>query len=166
MKKLSVVFLIFLFSFSVMAQGGPGAYATLGGGLLTFDDGFDSIEPKQLIGRLGYDFNSNIGVGIEGGFSLIEDDLGGVDFDVSTLFIYLKGAIPVGNGGKIYGLIGSANTELTGEAFGVSVSADDDDTAMGFGYEAGNGFTVDYVKYNDNDGVDVTSINIGFTSYF
>jgi len=161
MKKFYIVLLLTFFSFSAVAQDTPGVYASFGGGLLSFDDGVDTIEPKQLIARLGYDFNANIGVGIEGGFSLIEDDLYGVDFDVSTLFIYLKGAIPVGNGGKIYGLIGSANTELTGTAFGISVSADDDDTAMGIGFEAANGFLIDYIKYNDNDGIDVTSFNIG-----
>ena len=166
MKKLYITFLLALLSFSVNAQNGPAWYYTIGGGLLTFDDGVDSIEPKQLVGRLGYDFNANFGVGIEGGFSLIEDDLMGVDFDVSTTFIFLKGSVPLSSGGKIFGMIGTTNTEITGSLGGFSVSADDDDTGMGIGFEAPNGFTVDYIIYNDNDGIDVTSINIGFTSYF
>ena len=66
---------LFLFlSFSATAQEETHAYWTIGGGLLTFDDGFDSIEPIQVFGRLGYDFNANIGIGVEGSFSLIEDE--------------------------------------------------------------------------------------------
>ena len=170
MKKLSVVILLTFLSFSAVAQNMGSGYAAFGGGLLTFDDGFDALKPKQLFGRLGYDFNPHIGIGVEGSFSLIEDDLLGVDFDVSTVFFYLKGALPVGDGNRIYGMIGSTNVELTGTASGpfgdVSVSVDDNDTGMGLGFEASNGFSVDYIIYNDNDGVEVTSFNIGFNSRF
>ena len=170
MKKLYLAILLSFLSFPVVAQNMGSGYATVGGGLLTFDDGVDSIEPKQLFGRFGYDFNASIGIGVEAGFSLIEDDLGGVDFDVTTVFIFLKGALPVGNGNKIYGMIGGTNVELTATASGpfgeVSISADDNDTGMGIGFEASNGLFVDYIIYNDNDGVDVTSVNIGFNARF
>ena len=163
MKKIVLGIFIFLFSFYVHASESPRAYATLGAAFLTFDDGLDTIEPTQIIGRLGYDFNENIGIGVEGGFSLIEDELYGVDFDVSTLFFYLKGSLPVSEDVKIYGMIGPTNTEVTGSSGGISVSADDDDTGIGLGFEKAlesSAFSIDYIKYNDNDGVDAYAFNI------
>lgn len=121
MKNLFAGILTLVFSFAAVAQEAPRAYWTLGGGLLTFDDGFDSIKPKQLFGRLGYDFNANIGVGFEGGFSLIDDEVSGVDFDVSTTFFFLKGSIPIGDDSKLYVMVGPTNVELTGTLSNVSV---------------------------------------------
>jgi len=157
-------------SFTAAARSSPpGAYWSLGGSLLTFDDGFDSIEPIQVFGRLGYDFNANFGIGVEGGFSLIDDEIGGVDFDVTTTFLYLKGSIPVGDDAKIYAMIGPANVELTASLGGISISADDSDTGIGFGFEKAidsYSISVDYIIYNDDSGVDVNAINLGFVSYF
>ena len=171
MKKLitGILALLFSFSFTAPAQAEPSSYWTLGGSLLTFDDGFDTIEPVQIFGRLGYDLNANIGIGVEGGFSLIEDELAGVDFDVTTTFLYLKGSLPVGDGAKIYAMVGPTNVELTGTFGGFSASVDDDDTGFGFGYESklnSHSFTIDYIMYNNNTGVDVSAINVGYVSYF
>ena len=169
MKKLIAGILFLSLSFSVTAQEGPRAYWTLGGSLLTFDDGFDSIKPIQVFGRLGYDFNANIGIGFEGGFSLIEDDVSGIDFDVTTTFFYLKGSIPIGNDAKLYAMIGPTNVELTGSFGGLSASIDDNDTGIGFGYEktlSTFSITVDYIIYNDSSGVEVDAINVGYVSYF
>jgi len=169
MNKLSAGILTLIITFAATAQEAPRAYWTLGGSLLTFDDGVDSIEPIQVFGRLGYDFNANFGIGVEGGFSLIDDEIGGVDFDVSTIFFYLKGSIPVGDDAKIYAMIGPTNVELTGEFGGFSISADDDDTGIGFGFEKAidsYSISVDYIIYNDNSGIDVSAINLGFVSYF
>lgn len=173
MQKLIVGILILFISFAATAQEGPRAYWTLGGSFLTFDDGSDSIKPKQVFGRLGYDFNANIGIGFEGGFSLIDDELLGVDFDVSTTFIYLKGSIPIGNDAKLYAMIGPTNVELTGTLGGFSISADDSGTGIGFGFEktlrSDAAFSIDYIKYTDEfEGfsVDVDAINLGFVKYF
>lgn len=169
MKKILFGCGLLLLSAGAQAQNAPGAYATIGGGLLTFDDGVDSVEPKQLFGRLGYDINAYVGFGIESGFSLIEDEVSGVDFDVTTLFIFLKGSIPVGNGSSLYVLYGNADTELTGSSGGLSLSADDDDTGIGFGIQVPldtTSISIDYIKYFDDDGVEVDSINLGLTSHF
>jgi len=151
----------------------PHAYWSLGGSLLTFDDGTDEIKPTQVFGRLGYDFNAYIGVGIEGGFSLIEDEIAGVDFDVTTTFLYLKGSIPVGDDAKIYAMIGPSNTEITGTVSGFSLSVDDSGTGIGFGFEqtlrSDAAFSIDYIKYTDEfEGfsIDVDAINLGFVKYF
>lgn len=169
MKIIIAGILASFISFAASAQEGPRTYWTLGGSLLSFDDGFDTINPIQVFGRLGYDFNANVGIGAELGFSLIEDEVLGVDFDVTTTFFYLKGSIPVGEDAKLYAMIGPTNVELTGSFGGISASADDDDTGIGFGYEKSSGasaFSIDYIIYNDNTGVDVTAINLGFVNYF
>ncbi len=82
MNKLIAGILTLIVSLSVSAQEAPRACWMLGGSLLTFDDSVGSIEPIQEFGRPGYDFNANIGIGVEGGFSLVDDEIAGVDFDV------------------------------------------------------------------------------------
>ena len=169
MKKLIAgVFFLFI-SFAATAQEGPRTYWTLGGGLLTLDDGFDTIDPVQVFGRLGYDFNANFGIGVEGGFSLIEDSVGIVDVSVTTLFLYLKGSIPIGNGAKLYAMIGPSNVDITGTVGGFSASADDSDTGLGFGFEKSLdtfSISVDYITYFDDFGVDISAFNVGFVGYF
>ena len=169
MKKLITAILTLFISFAATAQEGPSRYWTLGGSLMTFDDGFDSIKPIQIFGRIGYDFNANFGVGLEGGFSLIKDELAGVDWDVTATFLYLRGILPIGEDGKLYAMIGPTNVELTGTAGGISMSVDDDDTGIGFGYEKALGnysLSVDYIIYNDNSGAEVNALNLGFVRQF
>ena len=92
-----------------------------------------------------------------------------MDFDVTTTFLYLKGSIPIGDDAKLYAMIGPTNVDLTGSLGGFSASADDDDTGIGFGYEKALGtssFSVDYIIYNDNSGVDVTAFSLGFVNYY
>ena len=92
-----------------------------------------------------------------------------MDFDVSTTFFYLKASIPVRDDAKIYAMFGLTNVELTGTLGGVSVSADDDDTGIGIGFEKAidtYSILADYIIYNDNSGVDVSAINLGFSRHF
>ena len=169
MKIFPILVSALLLTLSVQLRAAEGAYGAVGGGFLTFDDGFDEVKPKQLLGRLGYNFNDYIGIGFEGGFSLIEDELFGVDFDVTTTFFYLRGNVPVGEDSSVYVLVGPTNVEVTGSSGGTSISADDDDTGIGFGFETpleSVSFFVDYITYYDDDGVDATSINLGVVSYF
>ena len=169
MRSLLLLSSALMLVFSAQLRAAEGAYGGFGGGLLTFDDGVDEVKPKQLFGRLGYNFNDYIGLGFEGGFSLIDDELYGVDFDVTTTFFYLRGSIPISDTANVYVLIGPTNVELTGSSGGASISADDDDTGTGFGFETQLetvSFFVDYITYFDDDGVDVTSINLGVAGYF
>jgi len=169
MKKIVAGIFALMFSCSVLADSGPRGYWGISGGLLTFDDGFDKVKPIQVNGRLGYDFNQYIGIGGELGFSLIEDSLYGVDFSVTTRVFYLKGGVPIDSDSRIYAVFGPSNVELTGTYAGFSASADDDGTAFGFGFEKGFGsgaFTVEYINYYDDKGVEVTSFNFGMLSYF
>ncbi|MDH5394450.1 MAG: porin family protein [Gammaproteobacteria bacterium] len=169
MKKLVSLLLMSLFFIAVPLHAAPANYWSVGGGFMTFDDSVDKIKPIQLFGRVGHDFTENFGVGLEAGFSLVEDELDAVDYSVTSTFLYVKGSLPVGEGSKLYAMIGPTNVELSGEMGGVTVSVDDDDTGIGFGFEKILGaysVTADYILYNDNDGADVSAINIGFVGYF
>jgi len=177
MKKMIVGILFLFVPFAVTAQEGPRAYWGAGGALMTLDDGFDSFEPFNAFGRVGYDFNAYIGVGAEVSFSLIEDDVAGIDFSVDTRFFFLKGSLPIGDGAKLYAMIGPSNVELTGSSGGFSVSLDDSDIGIGFGFEKSFndsfGISVDYIIYYDDstfDGfaldVDANAINVGVVGYF
>ena len=169
MKQLAVLWVLTILLMPGYAGAADGSYWSLGGGLLSFDDGVDTVEPKQVVGRFGYNFNPYLGIGFEGGFSLIEDELLGVDFDVTTTFLFVRGSLPVGETSSIYALIGPTSVDLTGTVGDVSISSDDDDIGTGFGFEAlldNVSFFVDYITYFDDNGVDVSSINFGVTSHF
>jgi hypothetical protein len=169
MKIKIILATVFLLLFTARGFAAQGAYASIGGGLLKFDDGFDTVKPKQVVFRIGYNFNEYIGLGYEGGFSLIKDELYNVDFDVKTTFFYLKGSIPISETSSVYLLAGPANVKLTASDSGVSVSADDDDTGKGIGFETrldSARLFVDYISYYDKDGTDGHSFNIGAAFYF
>lgn len=169
MKLPILSFFIFILTFMSGAHAASANYWSVGGGALTFDDGVDTVQPVQVFGRIGHDFTENFGVGIEANVSLVEDELYGLDYSVDAGFIYLKGIIPLADGSKVYGMIGATNVKLTGSLGSVSSSAEDDDTGYGIGYERrfnGGAISVDYVLYNDNEGVDVYSLNVGYVSYF
>lgn len=168
MKKFFLSVLLLISSFSVFADN-TGGYIALGGGSLSFDDSVDTIQPKQVVGRIGYDFNQYLGVGFEGSFSLIPDEVYGVDFDVTTTFFYLRAGLPLGDTAKIYAMFGSTNVELTGTYNDYSISGDENGTGTGAGMEfnLGDGaIFIDYINYYKKDGVDVGSFNVGYTAYF
>jgi hypothetical protein len=177
MRKLIVGILALFLSFSVLAErprddGIKKAYFGFGGSVFRADDGTDSIQPLNVYGRLGYDWVSWFGIGIEGSTTISKDDidsLPGVDFSVSTTFVYLRFGIPVASKSKIYLMAGPSRVELRASGGGASASVDDDDIGIGLGYEHnfdGYGFTVDYIQYYDNNNVDVGAVNIGLIGYF
>ena len=159
-----------LLSVSTQLRASEGAYGSIGAGFLTFDaGGSEDVETTQLMGRLGYNFNEYFGIGLESGFSLVEDEISGVDFDVTTTLFFLRGSIPVGDSSSLYVLAGPSNVELTGSFGGLSISGDDDDTGIGFGFETeldSVSFFIDHITYFDDDDVEVTSINLGAVFYF
>ena len=167
MKKYLILFaMALLFNTSVHAQNW---YVDGGLGLIEFDDGTDSISPTNLYIRGGYQFNQYFNLGLETSVTINSDqidNLPGVEFDVDAVTFYVRGGVPVGESVWLYGQIGRTNTELTGEYQGVEVSEDDNDTMIGFGAEIDLGNTntylaLNYSRYNDNDGVDVTALNLG-----
>ncbi len=136
---------------------------------MSFVEGPVSLEPINVFGRLGYDFNANIGVGAELNFSLIEDEFLGLDFGVTTTFVYVKGSMPIGDDSKLYAMIGPSNVELTASLGGVSASVDDNGTGIGFGYEKTldtYSISIDYIKYYSEQDARFDAINVGLVTYF
>jgi hypothetical protein len=177
MRKLIVGILALFLSFSVLAErprddGIKKAYFGFGGSVFRADDGTDSIQPLNVYGRLGYDWVSWFGIGIEGSTTISKDDidsLPGVDFSVSTTFVYLRFGIPVASKSKIYLMAGPSWVDFEGNSVDHSTLLDDDDIGIGLGYEHdfdGYGFTVDYIQYYDKNNVDVGAVNIGLIGYF
>jgi len=177
MKKLIIGILALFLSFSVLAErpandGIKKAYLGFGGSAFRFDDGTDSIRPINVYGRLGYDWVKWFGIGIEGSTTLGKDDIEsfpGVDFSVSTTFLYLKFGLPVTAKSKIYLMAGPSQVKLKASNGAASISADDDDVGVGLGYEHNfdtYGFTIDYVQYYNKNNVDVGAVNIGLIGYF
>ena len=175
MSKLLAGFLVLFLSFTAMAErpaarvSNKNAYLALGVSSVRLTESADSVSPFNIYGRLGYDFNRYIGIGFEGGGTLLEDEFQDIDFGINTLFGYLRLVAPIGAKSKIYAMVGPANVKLKASAFGSSISVDDDDTAYGVGFERdldGYGFTIDYISYYSNQGVDVEGFSIGLIGYF
>jgi len=175
MSKLLAGFLVLFLSFTAMAErpaarvSNNNTYLAFGVSSVRLSDSVDSVSPFNIYGRLGYDFNRYIGIGFEGGGTILEDDFQDVKFGINTLFGYLRLIAPIGNKSKIYAMVGPANVKLKASTGSGSLSVDDDDTAYGIGFEReldGYGFTIDYIKYYDNQGVDVEGFNIGLIGYF
>jgi len=173
MKKNILLFcLALVFSSSSLAEKW---YIDGGLGFVNFDDGTDDVSPTNIYFRGGYKINKNFDIGLEANITADSDSFnaGGVtvDFDVDIVTFYARGGGNVSDNVWLYGQIGSSNTELTGEAFGVSVSEDDTDVMFGFGADIGIGSGSTYVAlnysiYNGNNGVDVTGFNIGIGTRF
>ncbi len=146
-------------------HAGPGWFLGGGGALVSFDDGIDEINPTNAFIRGGVALNQYIDLGVEFSFTLIPDELSGVDFDVDTTFFYLKGNLPVGERAKLYVLFGSSDVELTASVGNASLTADDHDTGIGAGieYQLRDSlfFTADYINYFDDAGVTSDAVNVG-----
>ena len=176
MSRLIIGTLVLFLSFGAMAErpkannSDKNAWLGLGvSGVKFSDSGVGSVTPLNVNLRLGYDFSRYFGIGFEGGGTLLEDDFQNIDYGVSTLFGFLRLIAPIGTKSKIYALVGASNVKIKASLGGSSASVDDDDTAYGIGFERdldGYGFTIDYISYYSNAGVDVEGINIGLIGYF
>jgi len=172
-KFYLIASLLCLFVSTTALAEGDRASLVFGGGPLTFDDSVDSLSPTQIFVRADFKLSENIALGGELGTSLIQDTFEGVDFSVTTVFLFVKGIVPISEAASIYGMFGSTNTTLTGTVdspYGtISATSDDNDTGYGFGFEnrfGRNGFSIDYVKYHSKNSVTVTSINLGYVVHF
>ena len=175
MSKLLAGFLVLFLSFAAMAErpaarvSNKNAYLAFGLSSVRLTESAGSVSPLNIYGRLGYDFNRYIGIGFEGGGTLLEDDFQDTNVSINTWFGYLRLIAPIGAKSKIYAMVGPANVKAKASAGGISFSVDDDDTAYGIGFERdfdGYGMTIDYISYYSNQGVDVEGFSIGLIGYF
>jgi len=153
-----------------VSRAEEGWYAGGGGSLVKFDDSVDTVDPLNIFFRVGYAPSTYFDVGGEYNFTLLSDEFRGVDFDVNILTLYVRGKVPVSDSARLYVLLGSANVELVASVDAFQASADEDDTAIGFGVEnkleSGHYSTIGYTRYFDDNGITATGINFGIVSYF
>lgn len=162
-----------LFSASASAEQWTPNHWYIDGGLgsIKFDDGYDTVSPTNIYIRGGYYINQNFNIGLESNVTISPDQLYGVDFSVNIGTLYFRVGAPVNDNAVMYAQIGSSNTELSGEYGGFKYSQSDRDTMLGVGAEIGFGtgpmyMALNYSKYNNNSGVDVSGFNFGIGTRF
>ena len=175
-KMLVACFLAWLLSVTTVSADSQWFFGG-GGGLVNLDNDTDIIDTGNVFLRGGFALNAYLDIGAEVGFTLLSDDINNVDNDVQTLFVFLKGNLPVSDDTSLYLLLGVSNVKLTEGIANSAEELDDDGTGIGIGVQLRNKnnsyFTVDYISYYDDDefddvNADVTArgINFGFVSYF
>jgi len=164
MKKSIIPVAVLMLACTAQSHAAGGLYGAFGLGVLEFSNGGALIRPKQLVLRVGYNFNEYIGLGYEGSSSVRKDQLAGSEYGYDTSFVYLKGSLPINRHAALYILAGSAEVERTRSSGGASVTTSDDDTGIGFGIETIEGnvrFFLDHVTYFEDNDEYVDSMNLG-----
>jgi outer membrane immunogenic protein len=123
-----------------------------------------------LTARAGFALNSNISLEAEGGFGLTEETVRemGVDVDFKikwTAGAFVKAQFPVSDKVRLFGRLGYAKTEVSGEANGYEVTASGDGVAGGVGAEVdlggANALRFDVTRYKlDDSNVDSVSLTL------
>ncbi len=165
-----------LSSTSVFAEQWTPNHWYIDGGLgsVKFDDGYDQVKPTNIYVRGGYFINQNFNIGLESNVTISPDQLDwapGVDFSVNIGTLYFRAGAPVSDNVMMYAQIGSSNTELSAKYNGVKTTQSDRDTMLGVGAEIGFGTgpmyaAINYSKYNNNSGVDVSGFTFGIGTRF
>lgn len=154
-----------------------GWFFGLGAGLVTFDDSFDEVDPVNAYLRAGYGFNRYLEIGAEFSRTLSPDEIGYVEYDTDTNFLFVRGKLPLNDVSSLYAMAGVTRVNLTASVPGLNVGANDNGVGYGIGYQyritKREYFAVDYVIYYDDDEFDgvaaditVDSLNFGFYGYF
>jgi hypothetical protein len=175
-KKNLIALLVSVLSCSP-SLADPGWFVGIGAGLVSSDDGSETIEPVNLYLRGGLGINERFDVGVEATSTISDDGVGSVDYDLETTLVFFKINFDIGDSTTIYALLGSASIEITGKQGGNKLTLDDSDTAFGVGIEFWNNdssaFVIDYISYYDDDEFDgvasdltVESLNLGYVTYF
>jgi len=171
-KAAGLILLGSLISGQAMAEGW---YAGVGMGFVTFDDGYDTINPANLVLRGGYEINDYFDLGMESSVTIISDELDGfrsVDLDVNIFTIYARLKAPVNENFKLYAQIGQSNTELEASNNYATVSTDDDDTSIAFGAEFNVGdnkrnyIDLNFASYYDEYDIESSGVNIVYVFRF
>lgn len=132
------------------------------------DSAGDSVSPKNIGLRLGHHFNENIGIELQGQFTVLEDEISDVDFSAEILGLYLTAGAPVSDAVTLYVLGGLSNVELGAEFGGVSASADDEtgpSYGVGIDYRLNSerSFTFRYMQYLEEESALYDDVS-GFTA--
>lgn len=167
-----------LLGLALMISGNlhAGPYLGVGGSLLSFDDSFEAAEPVVALLRAGYAINRHFEIGGELGYTVIEDDVFGIDYDVDTRFIFVQANIVMDSGTKLYFMIGRSEVTLDSTSGGVDFGGEDSGTGYGIGLQFPGGANaygaIDYINYYDSEFDDifpdavVDGINFSYITYF
>tara|TARA_R110001583_G_scaffold60835_3_gene180416 strand:+ start:998 stop:1546 length:549 start_codon:yes stop_codon:yes gene_type:complete len=163
----------------VAAQAGtPAVY--FGGNLATLKYAearlHDDATIKSFYGRIGLQLNSNFSGELRAGMGLRDEtiDVIGTDVDLELDHFYgayLRGGFQASEEVSPYVVIGYTKGELTASEPGVgSKTASESDMSFGFGVDflVDNLVTVniEYMRYLDKDGFDVSGPSLGISSSF
>ena len=150
------------------------AYGTLGAVMYDFED-----EKFGLQGRLGYQFNPNLGAELEGSVGVIDEteDLGGGD-ELKTGVDYSAAAFgtvraPLSNRLSALGRLGYHKTRLSSETTigGVTTEADTDEDGMAYGVgveyalSPASALRADYTAYEVTGGT-LDSVSLAYLRRF
>ena len=167
-----------LIGFALLFSGNLAAepYLAVGASLLSFDDRDEAAEPVNALLRAGYAFNRHFEIGGELGYTVIEDDVFDIDYDVDTRFIFVQANIVMDSGTKLYLMIGRSEVTLDSTSGPVDFGGEDSGTGYGIGLQFPGGNNnygaIEYINYYDSEFDDifphavVDGINFSYVKYF
>lgn len=92
------------------------------------------VNPIALGLRFGRNVNPNFAIEGRAGIGIIDDDDGGIDFEVSHYAgLFAKGIIPVSDLFEFYGVIGYSTVKVKASFLNTSVSDSESDLSFGVG---------------------------------
>ena len=169
MKKVAVV-LMCMFSMSAMAEGAKSnMYGGVQYAMTTYDEtGVEDLNPTALVFVIGNKFNKNFALEGRIGIGMGDDSLSGLPVTLeidSFVGVYAKGIVPVSSTVDLYGIIGYTDGEVTVSAPGISLSASESDTSLGFGVDFAvsktTSMNLEYINYIDSNGTTLDAISVG-----
>ena len=173
-KSCKSVFIGFALVFSGNLFAEP--YLGIGGALVSFDDRDEAAEPANVILRAGFAINRHFEIGGELGYTVIEDDVFDINYDVDTRFIFVQANIVMDSGTKLYLMLGRSEVTLDSTSGPVDFGGEDSGTGYGIGLQFPGGNNdygaIDYINYYDSEFDDlfpqavVDSINFSYVRYF
>lgn len=142
----------------------------LGGGYtgatVDFDDLSKNADTGVLFGRAGYQLNQNVAFEARLGAGVDDDHIYGAKVEVEDLYgAYLKAGLPLQMGFYPYVLLGATHGKVKVSGGGLSDSNSSSDISYGVGIDYWFSKQVfaglEYAKFYDKDGVDVSGWTVG-----
>jgi len=136
-----------------MAQNPPANPVTGSIGYTQFDG--DTASLGAITGRVGYDFNRNIGIEGEASIGVKDDDftLAGVDGSIEHEYdaaVYGVAKLPVNENFELFGRVGYGTTSVKADLAGFEASEDGDSINYGVGanyfIDGRNGVRADWTR--------------------
>ena len=139
------------------------------------EEGFPDASLNSIYGRFGAYFGENFSGELRLGVGIGDDTVNYEGTDVNVELkdfygVYLRGGVPIGEIFYPYAIIGYTKGKVEGSAYGISESFSESDASFGVG--ADFSFTetlklnLEYAKYLEKDGVELTGFTVGLAKLF